>query len=291
MGSRRGRWAALAVTIAAILAGQAAIQVVAAPPAAAIPGLTRRTGSSVVDSSRVKTATALCLEGRVIGGGAQITHDPYTKVHLTHLRPVRVSVFGSELDGFSARAEEHDLGADENWGLVAYAICADADALPGYEITHQQTAESSADFQHTAAQCPGQKHVIGTGAGIDHANGQVGLQALRPADALDRAHATAHEDPSGYGQTWSLHAWAICADRIESAAVYTKVVYLPSGSDRCPGDKFVHSVGGGGGLVEDSEEWPVFLHEIYPGEDLKEVTVKLDGFLGDGLAVEAVCAY
>jgi len=235
------------------------------------------------DASQVREA--VCPRGdQILGGGARIRTGG-DQVRLTMLRPYHdTTIIEPVPDRFIARAEEPDTGYAGTWRLETYAICG---AVRGYEIVGEDTDESSSVFQITAATCPGQKRVIGTGAEIRHANGQVGLQLVRPDGALGIARATGREDADRYAQNWSIEAFAICADRIESAAVYG-TLGDQGGTANCPPDKFVHSVGGGGSLVDSG---PYFLQAVYPNANLRTFTVAMTGPPVGGTAVGAVCAF
>ncbi|MGH8480349.1 MAG: hypothetical protein ACREXK_12425 [Gammaproteobacteria bacterium] len=125
--------------------------------------------------------------------------------------------FGS-VSGFRAAAVEASP-TDDNWWVVAWAIC--ADPLPGYHIVHSKTAPSSADVQTAEARCPSGRRALGVGAEIlAPANSHgVGLQVVRASGNGDLTRAQAHEQPQGYPYDWQLVASAICADTPEGYQV------------------------------------------------------------------------
>jgi hypothetical protein len=278
---RTVRRAALAMVGAVILAAPLTVQVVAATPASAVDGLRRVLTNSGQSSSFLwREAIAGCDNNEVVvGGGAEIIGGG-NQVRLTMMFPLSRR--------FLARAEEPDTGYTGNWRLETYAICANTITVQGYEMAPpQRSGESSSVFKHQTAGCPGNKKVIGTGAQIFHANGQVGLQLARPAGPLDIARATAREDADGYAQDWELVTHAICANRIASAAVYG-TLGDSGGSASCPPDKYAYSVGGGGSLTDSG---PYCLRTLRPSPDLRGFSVWMTGPPVDQTAIGAICAF
>jgi hypothetical protein len=285
------RRAVPAILTALILAVQIAIQAVAATPAAAAPppGMIRTVSADKpANSDPSQIAIAFCPEGMLVTGGGAFIWGGNGKVRLTRLQPFHFR----SANYYATAAEEPDTGYDGEWRLQAYAICVASYRVPGYEETlpRAETDESSSAFQTTSVGCPGNKKVIGTGAIIRHANGQVGLHLVRPAGPLDIARASAREDADGYAQDWSLVVYAVCADRIESAAVYGTVgpPGNSGGTIECPPGKFVYSVGGGGGLVESG---PVHLWASYMDGSLTRASVSMTGPPNGGPAIGAICAF
>jgi hypothetical protein len=271
---------------------QVAVQAVAVEPAFALGRLGLVLVATTLDdyddrhnSNSAQTRSASCPTGtHVVGGGARVSLGS-DKVRLTRLVPVRGTNGGA--DYFSATAEEPDTGYASEWQFYVYAICADVDELDNYSIVSAATTETSTGFKQATVDCPGSTLAIGGGAAITNANNQVGLQLSRLASALDIARATGREDADGYALSWGVTAYAICADRIDSAAIYGTIV-AQSDTEECPPDKFVHSVGGGGGLTDSG---PYFLQTIYPITGLRSWTVAMTGPPVSQVVVNAVCAY
>jgi len=270
------------VVVLALLAST----VVVVAPAAAVPGLVRRESlPEAANSTWYRQAWANCPSSgyRVVGAGAELI-GAGNQVRLTTVHPFTSDTGGSVF----VRAEEFDTGFAGNWRLMAYAICAPVGSVPGYQIVSGKTPDTSTVFQQATARCPGTKRVIGVGGGILHANGQVGLQLLRPANPLDISRATAREDADGYAANWSVTSYAICADRIESAAVYGQVADGSGAQANCPPDKKLHSGGGGGGLTDSG---PVWLDLLYPFDNMRTWWVAMTGTPTGGLSVGALCAF
>jgi hypothetical protein len=283
----------LAVVTALVLAAQVAIYAVAATPAAAAPPQTMRRTVSPYEAPNSywrKTAYAACPDPYLATGGGANIYGGNGQVRLTRLQPVHNPPLNA--DGYAATAEEPDTGYAGDWRLEAYAVCVGPGRVPGYVETfpRAETDASSKDFQTISAPCPGNKRVIGTGAAIEHANGQVGLNLVRSDGPLLGARASGREDADGYAQDWSLEVTVVCADRIESAAVYGTVLTpgTSGGSIGCPPDKFVYSVGAGGGLVDTG---PYHLWASYPNSDLTRVTLRMTGPPAGGPAIGAICAF
>ena len=179
--------------------------VVTAAPGYAVPGLTTVTLTSALDSTTVKTVTATCPAGTaVIGGGGHVVDSPF-HILLTGLRPV-VTVFGS---GYQVTATEDESGFGSNWRLRAHAICAPAPA--GLQYWWTVTGSGSESSRDVAVHCPEGRSVLGTGAVISGGGQHVGLRRIRPTATLTTVIGGAHEDATGYGGSWSLTGWAVCA--------------------------------------------------------------------------------
>jgi hypothetical protein len=96
--------------------------------------------------------------------------------------------------------------------VEAYAVCADAGALPHWSIKRSRSVSSSSAVKAKAAVCPTNR-TAGARHWYQHQppRGNVVLQVARPSRAGDIARAQAHEDVDGYSGDWSLAAYAICA--------------------------------------------------------------------------------
>jgi hypothetical protein len=239
--SRRKRWTALVAGMGLI----AGATVVGAPPAAALPGLTRAFSSSATDSVSSKTVIAACPAGlRVVGGGGKVFATAVAdsaKVVLTRLEPMH----SGNLDSYVVTGEEIAPGMAGNWLVAAWALCASAPA--GYEIVSGSTAPSSSTAQQTAAVCPGTKRVVGTGARINNPAGQVTLQLARSSGPRDISRVTAKEDANRYAATWNVTAYAICTNPLPSFVAATNGSTLTSDNEKvvfvtCPPGTFVHNV-------------------------------------------------
>ena len=265
-----------------------ALQVVAATPAAAVTDLHRDVAVRPYNSVSPKTAVARCPSSnpRVIGGGGWAigaTDQIAERVMLTGLQPFRVT---GRPGRFIAVGHEIGAGTDGEWQMEAYVIC--AAGLPGVEIVSNTTDPSSSTFKTAAARCPGAKKVLGTGARVPDAAGQVGLQLTRASGPRDISRAAAHEAANGYSDQWTLTSYAVCANPVGGPA--TAQLFDPPATlayTGCPTGTFLHGPGGGGGLTGNG---PRFLTSVYPYFDLRRVQVTMTSAPPGGMVAQAVCA-
>lgn len=224
-----------------------------APPAsAAVDGL------DVVDvatgsSSMNKSTFAECDPGqRVIGGGAWVAGGS-GDVRIVEMIPREDYVF--------AAAVEDEDGTSSTWSLMVSAIC--ADPLPGLEIVEQVSTRTSNQYNSVAADCTGDNVLLGTGYEIEDHGNQVGLDDLKVTSET-RLTGWAYEDDSGYGSTWRLRVFAICADE---PAGYERIAVENTNSSAdfrtltadCTGDKVL--LGGGGQI--DGGSGNVVVDDLY----------------------------
>jgi hypothetical protein len=267
-GTRHRRRVAQLVVLATLVLAGAVLG--RQPPAHAAP---RVTGLELVydvsdsNSRSPKYAFAKCpFPKKVVGGGANALYaepTPFPRLVLTRSVPYEFE----SVSAFRAAAVEGGGGFEDNWYLVAYAIC--ADPLPGYHIVHSINDPSSEEVQTAEAKCPSGRHALGAGAEIlapDHPHG-VGLQVVRASGNGDLTRAQAHEQPQGYRYDWQLVASAICADtpegyqvrygeseERESEPTKNAVAYCDEGTQ----------VTGAGAAISNVEPGHVALYSFYP---------------------------
>ncbi len=153
--------------------GVAAILVLAGPVGqadAVVTGLARVTPFTA-STSAPKSLTATCPAGtRVIGPGGDTTPGNGSVV-LNQIRP------DASLTSVTVHADEDEVGTPSNWFLQAFVICA---APPtGLELVSATSANTSANKSVVAA-CPSGKRLLGNGAEITGAAGQVLLDGQLP---------------------------------------------------------------------------------------------------------------
>ena len=182
----------------------------ASSASAAVPGLQKVKGISVIDSSSKKTAIAYCPAGkRVIGGGGGLVWDlqHHTRdVVLTSMLPVH-PLTGP--DSYQVTAHEDQGGTTDTWWADAYAIC--ADPIPGMHTAVAGGTFGSAPSQAPQAHCNAGERVLGTGGYIQDTGGQVGIQVSRASTTGTFSYFQGHEDADGYAGNWGLLAYAVCA--------------------------------------------------------------------------------
>ncbi|HEY0640447.1 MAG TPA: hypothetical protein VGD67_22690 [Pseudonocardiaceae bacterium] len=236
------------------------LQVVAATPAAAIPGLQNVMVTTVADSSTFKQVIANCPAGkRVIGGGGRLSLAT-GEVAITYLAPMTTAT------AYEARAYEDFDGFAGVWSLTVYAICAFTPA--GYEIRTAASPMASPATASATATCTAGRVVLGTGGTVFPGRGVVLMTGIVPSPVVGPTSVTTlgAEVPPGFAGTWNVQSWAICASPVPGHSVSVTTGVIDSTSPKtqvanCPGGTFVHGVGfqfGGVGVGE------IFLNLVFP---------------------------
>ena len=209
-----------------VIVGLAVLQLAGAASASAVSGLQTVAQASGSDLQPRKTVTATCPPGkRVIGGGGFIQEDGFFDVGrpvLTQLRPVHPNHGRDAYVVSGARTQVGFFG--EKWQIGAYAVC--ASPFGGVHIVPARTDPSFSLVQATAAVCPGDERVIGSGARVSSLEGDVVLQVARPSTPGDIVRAQGHLKLFGQPRTWRVTAYAICVRR--SALKNYRVVFTRS---------------------------------------------------------------
>jgi hypothetical protein len=239
--------------LVALVAGAAvtgAVQLAAAPPAAAVPGHTIVPAISAIDSSSTKSAIATCPAGTVIlGGGGGLIWDAQHHSHsvvITRMQPVHPG--NGALDYFIVTGAETAPGEAGTWWVDAKAICGTEPA--GYLLRTVNQAPSSNTSQMAQAHCPNDGVVLGVGAAVSTDSGQVGLQVARASLAETFSYAQASEDASGYLGIWYVTAYAVCVDEpagyqiVQDPSAYEDSEADKSAESQCPAGTEVHGAGG-----------------------------------------------
>jgi hypothetical protein len=102
------------------------------------------------------------------------------------------------------------------------------------------------------------------------------------------ARVTARAD-DGYVGYWSVTSYAICTGFIGAYETMTVVDTSTGAYDGvvgCPASTFVHSVGGGGSLIDSG---PHYLQAVIPSSDLRAVYVRMTGPADGGMYIQAIC--
>jgi hypothetical protein len=87
-------------------------------------------------------------------------------------------------------------------------------AVPGLERVDRTTSTDSSLAKSRFASCPTGKQLLGAGADVLGAPGQVFLDGIRLNSPLNNMEARAFEDQDGTPLSWSLNAYAMCANPI-----------------------------------------------------------------------------
>jgi hypothetical protein len=101
-------------------------------------------------------------------------------------------------------------------GLLAVAglnvvVAGPAAAIPGLNNVNVATVVDSGVFKAATANCPAGQSVIGGGARLTIATGEVSITRMAPNAAGTGYEAWAYEDNTGFAGNWGLVVTAICA--------------------------------------------------------------------------------
>jgi hypothetical protein len=254
------RWLAAAAAVAAVVV--AGLQVVTAQPAAALPPLTLKTGTSgPVSTGAVKSAEAFCAANQVVvgGGGEVVGNPPHTTV-LTALEPHAVE--GATPPRFVVRARALAFPQfQEVWQVKAYALCAPAASMQPYLIVKSTSTTSQLRFRAGTATCPGGR--VAYSAGVTTSNTSAfGVQLVRTSGPLDIARATVRAFGTAVPAPWQLSTFAVCGPRKDGIVAVARVAAGPIVGVSCPaGTQQIHGAGGGLGLTDGGTNW---IRELRP---------------------------
>ena len=223
-----------------------AIGVVGGTASAVVPGLTVTGGFGTFNSNN-KTLTTECPTGQqvVSGWGSQSGSVDQTlpQVDVDRIVP------NAALTSVTIAGVEGEGGQSSDWAVQTTVWC--ANQLPGLERVAATSASNSGSAKAVVATCPAAKRVVGVGGEITGGGGQVILDDVVPGAALTKAEAKGVEDQNGFSSSWSVTAYAICANPpagLERAPLTTslaisndKELGLPRVA--CPGTKTSIAIG------------------------------------------------
>lgn len=217
-------------------------------------------------SSSSKGVNSSCPAGKRVLGAAGRTNDGSGQVVLDDLAP------NAALTGATAYGAEDGNGYSDPWVAISEPICATPPA--SLELVTASSPKDSSSKGVTAT-CPSGKRVVGTGADLNGAAGQVVLDDIAPNTTLTAVTAFAAEDGNGYAPTWTLRAFAVCANKpagLQRVASTSASASDGSGkfqSAICPAGKDLLGVGGAlnGGAGQ------VVIDEFNPRSDLSGADV------------------
>jgi hypothetical protein len=236
-------------------------------------------------TSAAKSATVACPAGkRVIGAGGDIAGGD-GQVSFDDIRP------SSDLTTVTVRAAEDETGTTELWFVEAHAVCAPA---PAGLVRVTATSPASSAAKVVTAACPSGKRALGTGAEVTGSS-QVVIDGIKPGIDLENVTVNAFEDGTGTTASWSLTAYAICADAVpglerQVRTTATDAEWFKLHDAPCASGKALVGVageinGGGGQVVMDA---------LRPAS---ETSAQLAAFEDDtgyaanwGLTTYAICA-
>jgi hypothetical protein len=240
------------------------------PAAAAVPGLRRVEAPSDFNSADTKLKTAVCPAGqKVIGGGGSID-GAKGRVGLLNLTP------NSDLSGYTAHAGETGGGTTEPWMVTAYALCANATAVPDLQqVVSPPSAFDSQSFKPAKVRCPAGTKLVGIGARTNGVSTSLAIVRMFPDQTAVQVGAA--EVDAGTAQNWGVQAVALCVN--ETSAIDVQLI-LKIGAPTsvaqltrhltCPSGKLVL---GGGVDTLNAPTGRVLLRGITPRTDKLGVAI------------------
>jgi hypothetical protein len=184
--------------------------------------------------------------------------------------------------------------------LLATAVLAASPASAaglGLKRVFNSSASNPEQFKTAFVPCPPGKKVISAGATINGEVGKIVLTAIDPNSTLTGVTAQASETGSGTVSSWSVTAYAICADaspaldlqlfpRSSSSSSQNKSITAP-----CPSGRILVGVGGSVNRTDGT----VALNKFFPSATLASLNVGA-AEMGSGtsgswsVTAEAICA-
>jgi hypothetical protein len=274
------RWVRAAASLVVAMGTLTAAQLVAAAPAGAVTGTQVVAGQvSANNSDSPKSARAFCPVGTTIvsgGGWVFVNSRPpdADRAVLSELRPVHTTSSGG-VDSFEVSGHEMAPGTSSNWTVQAFAVC--AQPVPGLHVVQSARTNGSAPEQRASAFCASNERVLGVGARLLNATGQVALNGVS-VGANTEAVAIADEDADGFNANWQLDAFAVCAPAPANwQTIVGSSVPNTSNSDaekvgfvRCP----LPTVALGVGAVVFAPAPGTGLQVLFPGSPLEAAAVE-----------------
>ena len=282
-------WIRRLAGVAVLVAATGTTTVLAASPAnAALPGLV--TVYSTVfhtGASPSEIAIVNCPAGKVpIGTGWSLSGVGGDEVSIQKVYPSGSSVV--------AVANEDETGVAGDWELKVYANCANQPA--GYEVVTAASLVDSSPSKNPIASCTSvSKRAYGTGFVLDGAPDQTVLTGLNPGTGA--VQATAYEDDTGTLSSWSVTAYAICANSLAGSTIVgssnqtlhpvtIEAAVCPAGKV-ATGTGAYFTLGGGDVGLQVSKTYR------YGGDDVGQATGREDedgaGAVNWDLTTEVVC--
>lgn len=211
--ARARRWVSpgrqlLAGLAVGLVAAAVAVVVAPVPASAAVPGLQYVTASTGSDSFVYKSVRVFCPAGtQVVGGGYELVGAEGSVVLDDFIPAANSMLVGAgEVVGPGEPAD----GTTESWQVRATAVC--ANPLPGYSIVSDTSAFTQGFSRSALASCPTGTPAIGGGASLSNGFGQISITDLHVSGGS--ASVRAIDDEDGYSGSWSVTAYAICANAL-----------------------------------------------------------------------------
>jgi hypothetical protein len=241
----RRRFGMLTVTAVGAVLG-AVLPATAA--SAAVPGLVYISAETNFDSTVFKSVRVSCPAGQqVIGGGYDLLGAEGAVVLDDFIpSPTNLLVSAGEIVG----PGENSDGTTASWKVVATVVC--ANPLPGYSIWVATSSFTATTGNAARAFCPSGQRVVSGGASLSNGFGQVSTVLLDVGTVF--VEADARTDGDGYSGSWSVSAYAICANQLPGWNVVQQV--SPSG----PFTSRTETASCGVGQVQIGVGWRTFFN-------------------------------
>jgi hypothetical protein len=229
----------MATTCAVAIAVLAGLCAAALPASAAFTNVERVSVASA-QTSAAKSITVTCPAGKkVMSAGADATPGS-GDVLIDDIRP------DATLSSVTVRAIEDETGTTATWYVAAYAICAPP---PAGLVRVAATSPSTSAGKSVTAACPAGKKVVGTGAEVNGADGQILLDGIRPTLDLTKVTVNALEDQTQTAASWTVTAYAICSAPVTGLQRVAATTASDSTGSRvgevaCPAHKVLVGLGG-----------------------------------------------
>ncbi len=179
-----------------------------AQPAAAVTirqpltGLVKLSYTTASNSNPIKLGTVLCPIGTTPIGLGWSTTPATSELRLQFLKPIGRTVYAQVVEDYT--------GYSSNWSFTVYATCANTPAGWGLS-SHQITSTVPNDlYQSTRADCPVGTVPLGAGVEQSSSHGDIVVADINPD--LTGVTVAAHAYEGGINTTWSITAYAICAN-------------------------------------------------------------------------------
>jgi hypothetical protein len=256
----------------------------AAPAAASLPGLVYVGASTGSDSNVFKSINVFCPSGTTIVGGGYDINGPDGAVVLDDFIPSpngdHLTVSAGEIVG----PGEPSDGTTANWSVSGTAICMQRPA--GWQVVTQTSRFAPGPSGSITASCPFGKALIGGGESLQQGFGQISTSELRFGDNFITASAVDDED--GFSGSWSVSAYAVCANPLPGLQIVSAAQAPSSDSPKamlasCPGGSAILSIGwsAGGPNAEQTNNAVADLFANSHSTALVIGTEDPDGFSGN----------
>ncbi|TMR91443.1 hypothetical protein [Nonomuraea basaltis] len=264
---------AIAMTLIAMLA-TAFMTVLASPSSADVPDLEFVSVTGVSNSDNKGLSVTCPGNKRVVGVGADLD-GARGKVVLDEVVPSLNSVSAHAYE-YGSRYNNDNSGTQDDWRIRVWAYCANPH---GAVVTSSRESVNSSNNKSVTVNCPSGYDVIGSGAELTGALGEVVIDEIIPTATSVTVRGL--EDDTGLAADWKIRAYAICAqDRPAGLEIISRD--SSTGSDdtgtyaHCPGKRALSGgfdIAGGAGetgiedLIPGTDTFVAFAAEEWDGSD------------------------